>query len=282
MFLAIWRGARSIDELSKLAGVRGGANPEGERVAWIPSASDDRDPDTLSAAEFYTSAGVTDVQRHVKQMYLASDGGAEVGDPRSGRDARDADRPAARRRDARRRSCRGRLVLGASAPIADACNREAMRLLAASLPAIRRDPRIWKRGLTAQQGMWLSRIGTMAGITNGASHGIGYLLGGGRGIAHGITSCVTLPAVFTWNASVNAARQAQVSEAFGGAGEPAGEVLRRFISSLGQPTRLRHVGIAHDDLPEIAESWDGTGPIATNPRPVRGKDDLLEILELAY
>jgi hypothetical protein len=27
---------------------------------------------------------------------------------------------------------------------------------------------------------------------------------------------------------------------------------------------------------------DGTGPIATNPRPVRGKDDLLEILEIAY
>jgi hypothetical protein len=45
---------------------------------------------------------------------------------------------------------------------------------------------------------------------------------------------------------------------------------------------LRHVGIAHNELPEIAESWDGTGPIATNPRPVRGKDDLLEILELAY
>jgi len=283
MFLAIWRGARSVDELSKLAGVRGGANPEASAWAWEPQKLRMiAIPTTLSAAEFYTSAGVTDVQRHVKQMYshpmavpksVILDPAATLETPidlllSTGMRAVD---------HAAEGWCSVR-----SAPIADACNRESMRLLAASLPAIRRNPKDLEARATAQQGMWLSRIGTMAGITNGASHGIGYLLGGGRGIAHGITSCVTLPAVFAWNASVNAARQAQVSEAFGGAGEPAGEVLRRFISSLGQPTRLRHVGIAHNELPEIAASWDGTGPIATNPRPVRGKDGLLEILELAY
>ena len=173
-------------------------------------------------------------------------------------------------------------MLGALGPIADACNRESMRLLADSLARMRQDPADLEARATAQQGMWLSRIGTMAGITNGASHGIGYLLGGGRGIPHGVTSCITLPAVLTWNASVNAARQAPVSEAFGGAGEAAGEVMRRFVTSLGQPTRLRDVGITREELPAIAASWDGTGPIATNPRPVRGKDELLEILELAY
>jgi maleylacetate reductase len=157
-----------------------------------------------------------------------------------------------------------------------------MRLLADSLARIRRDAKDLEARSLAQQGMWLSRIGTMAGITNGASHGIGYLLGGGRGIPHGITSCITLPAVLTWNASVGAARQAQVSDSFGGIGEAAGDVMRRFVTSLGQPTRLRDVGIAHDELPAIAASWDGTGPIATNPRLVRNKDDLLEILEVAY
>jgi maleylacetate reductase len=58
--------------------------------------------------------------------------------------------------------------------------------------------------------------------------------------------------------------------------------MRRYVTSLAQPTRLREVGIQRDELPAIAASWDGTGPIATNPRPVRGKEDLLEILELAY
>ncbi len=32
----------------------------------------------------------------------------------------------------------------------------------------------------------------------------------------------------------------------------------------------------------IAARYDGTGPISTNPRPVGGAADILEILELAY
>jgi maleylacetate reductase len=283
MFLARWRGARTVQELSALAGVRGGANPEASAWSWDPqSLRMIAIPTTLSAAEFYTSAGVTDVQRHVKQMYshpmavpkaVILDPAATLETPldlllSTGMRAVD---------HAVEGWCSVR-----SAPIADACNRESMRLLADSLTRIRRDANDLEARSLAQQGMWLSRIATMAGIPNGASHGIGYLLGGGRGIAHGVTSCLTLPAVLTWNASVNAKRQAHVSEAFGGAGEPAGEVMHRYVTSLGQPTRLRDVGIAREELPAIAASWDGTGPIATNPRPVRGKDDLLEILELAY
>jgi maleylacetate reductase len=167
-------------------------------------------------------------------------------------------------------------------PIADAANREAMRLLAAALPAIRRDPRDLEARALAQHGTWLSRIASMAGIPYGASHGIGYLLGGGRGVPHGITSCVTLPAVMQWNERANADRQAEVSAAFGDGRESAAAALRRFISGLGLPTRLREVGIAREELEAIAASWDGGAPIATNPRPVRSKADLLEILELAW
>jgi alcohol dehydrogenase class IV len=85
-----------------------------------------------------------------------------------------------------------------------------------------------------------------------------------------------------WNEPVNAPRQAQVSAAFGKAGEPSGAALRRFVTGLGQPARLRDVGVAREELGAIAASWDGTGPIATNPRPVSGKEELLEILERAF
>ena len=283
MFLAIWRGARSVQELSALAGVRGGANPEAS--AWNADPQPLRMiaiPTTLSAAEFYTSAGVTDLQRHVKQMYshpLAVPK-AVILDPAATLET-PIDLLLSTGMRAVDHAVEGWCSVRA-APIADACNRESMRLLADSLARIRRDAGDLDARSLAQHGMWLSRIATMAGIPYGASHGVGYLLGGGRGIPHGITSCVTLPAVLTWNASASAPRQAQVSESFGGAGEPAGEVLRRFVTSLGQPVRLRDVGIAHDELPAIAAGWDGTGPIATNPRLVRGKDDLLEILEIAY
>ncbi|MSQ63159.1 MAG: hypothetical protein EXR33_04885 [Betaproteobacteria bacterium] len=78
------------------------------------------------------------------------------------------------------------------------------------------------------------------------------------------------------------ARQADVSAAFGGRNGPAGVCLKNFVAGLGLPVQLRDVGVAKDELPAIAASWDGSGPITTNPRKIRGKEDLLEILELAW
>jgi maleylacetate reductase len=282
MLLALWRGIRTAEELSALAGARGRLpepsawNEDPQRLRMIAL------PTTLSAAEFFHSAGITDTARRVKQMYahplfvpkaVILDPAATLETPMElllSTGIRSVDH-------AVEGWCAAKRV-----PIADAANREAMRLLAAALPAIRRDPRDLEARALAQHGTWLSRIASMAGIPYGASHGIGYLLGGGRGVPHGITSCVTLPAVMQWNERANADRQAEVSAAFGDGRESAAAALRRFISGLGLPTRLREVGIAREELEAIAASWDGGAPIATNPRPVRSKADLLEILELAW
>lgn len=283
MLLALWRGTRDAGQLAALAGVRGSAANEASAWATDPQALRMiAVPTTLSAAEFFPSAGVTDVQRRVKQMYfhplfvpkvVILDPAATLETPMdlllsTGMRAVD-------------HAVEGWCSVK-SAPMADAANREAMRLLALSLEKMKTEPENLEHRALAQHGMWLSRIATMAGIPYGASHGIGYLLGGGRGVPHGITSCITLPAVLTWNETANATRQADVSAAFGGDGEPAGAALKKFVVGLGLPVRLRDVGIAHDDLPAIAGLWDGSGPIATNPRKVRGKEDLLEVLELAW
>ena len=283
MLLALWRGVRDVEGLSALAGIRGSA--ANVASAWSAEVQPLRMiaiPTTLSAAEFFPSAGVTDAQRHVKQMYfhplfvpkaVILDPAATLETPMelllsTGMRAVD-------------HAVEGWCSVKA-APIADASNRDAMRLLAESLPRMRREPKDLEARALAQHGMWLSRIASMAGIPYGASHGIGYLLGGGRGVPHGITSCITLPAVMSWNETANAARQAGVSEAFGAKGEAAGAMLRRFVVGLGLPVRLRDAGIASDDLPAVAASWDGSGPIASNPRKVRGEEDLLEILQLAW
>lgn len=275
MLLALWRNARTLDEVSALSGVRGkgmepsawGADAQALRMVAVPT--------TLSAAEFFPSAGVTDVQRHVKLNFLhpLAVPKAVILDP-----AATLETPMELLLSTGMRAV-DHAVEGwcsiKSSPMGDAANREAMRLLAASLPGIRKDKTNLEQVALAQQGMWLSRIASMAGIPFGASHGIGYLLGGGYGVPHGITSCVALPAVMDWNASVNAARQADVSAAFGGP-------LRQFIEGLGLPTRIRDVGIKKEQLPAIAASWDGAAPIATNPRKIAGREELLQLLELAW
>ena len=71
MLLANWRGVRDADALAALAGVRGSAGNEASAWAADPQALRMiAVPTTLSAAEFFPSAGVTDVQRRVKQMYF--------------------------------------------------------------------------------------------------------------------------------------------------------------------------------------------------------------------
>jgi maleylacetate reductase len=101
------------------------------------------------------------------------------------------------------------------------------------------------------------------------------------GVPHGITSCISLPATLEWNEPVNADRQKAVAEKLGRPGARACDVMRDFVKSLGLPTRLSDIGIGADRIPELARQYNGTGPIATNPRPVRGADDLEEILKLA-
>lgn len=283
MLLALWRGVTDPEALSALAGVRGSAR--NEPSAWGAETQALRMiavPTTLSAAEFFPSAGVTDVQKHVKQMYFhpLAVPKAVILDP-----AATLETPMELLLSTGIRAV-DHAVEGwcsvKTTPMADACNREAMRLLFSSLRQIKSESENLDARATAQQGMWLTRIGAMAGVPNGASHGIGYLLGGGYGVPHGITSCITLPPVMEWNASVNAARQAEVAAAFGG-GESAADALRRFVAGLDLPTRLRDLQqVKKEDLPGIAASWDGTGPIATNPRKVNGEADLLEILERAW
>lgn len=282
MLLALWRGVRDVDGLSGLSGARGqgaepsawSADPQGLRMVAVPT--------TLSAAEFFPSAGVTDVQRRVKQSYFhpLAVPRSVILDP-----AATLETPMELLLSTGMRAV-DHAVEGwcsiKSSPMADATNLEAMKLLSLSLRNIKTDSENLEHRAMAQQGMWLSRIGSMAGIPMGASHGIGYLLGGGYGVPHGITSCITLPAVMTWNESVNGARQADVAAAFGGAGRSAGMALRGYVSELGLPTQLRSVGMKREVLPAIAASWDGAPPIATNPRKVAGKEDLLEILGLAY
>jgi maleylacetate reductase len=166
-------------------------------------------------------------------------------------------------------------------PLTDGLALQAIEMLAANLPAMKARPDDLEPRANCQLAAWLTQVGGTALVPNGASHGIGYILGGYAGIPHGITSCISLGATLEWNEPVNAERQRAVAEKLGRPGVRACDAMRDFVKSLGLPTRLAEIGLGAERIAEFARQYDGTGPIATNPRPVRGADDVAEILKLA-
>jgi maleylacetate reductase len=278
MLLALWRDIRDVDGLMSLASKRGAPaltvlDSDTMRMTAVPT--------TLSAAEFSSSAGVTDTERKVKLSFnhplMAPI--AAILDPAATRET-----PMELLLSTGMRAMDHAVERWCSIrphPLGDGLALQAMGMLATHLPAIRARPEDLEPRLECQLAAWLTQVSATPGVPNGASHGIGYILGGYAGIPHGITSCISLAATLQWNEPVNAERQRAVAEKLGRPGTRACDAMRDFVKSLGLPTRLSEIGITADRIPELARQYDGTGPIATNPRPVRGADDVAEILKLA-
>lgn len=273
----VWRGFRAVADVTGAAAGRA-AHPgawEGAR----PSPRIVAVPTTLSAAEFAPHAGVTDTVAGRKYRLLEAwmvprsvilDPEAVMETPAElflSSGIRAVDHGAER------------WCSSAPQPFSDAVSWQALRMLAEGLPAVARDPSDRAARALCQQAAWMSVMGGWAGVPVGASHGISYILGGARGVPHGVTSCLMLPAVMQWNEAVNGARQAELAGLFGGG--PCHAALRGFIKGLGLPVTLGEVGITAEDIPDLAGRWLGDPPIATNPRPVGGAEDVASILRLA-
>jgi maleylacetate reductase len=125
-------------------------------------------------------------------------------------------------------------------------------------------------------------MGSQNGVTKGASHGIGHVLGGTADVPHGHTSCIMLPHVLRFNEPVNAARQAWVSEALGRPGDPAGDAVAALIASLDQPARLRDAGVRMDQLDTIAVESMHDRWVQTNPRKIDGPPAVRALLDAAW
>src|SRR5688572_16911082 len=278
MLVALWRNVRDMETLSTLTVKRGSPPLEVRPTDRIRMTAV---PTTLSAAEFTAGAGITDMQKRVKLSFshplmapisVILDPGATLETPMelmlsTGMRAMD-------------HSVEHWCSVKAH-PLTDGLGLQAMGMLAQSLPAIKSRPDDLDARLEAQLASWLTQAGGSHLTPNGASHGIGYILGGYCGVPHGITSCISLHATLEWNEPVNAERQRIVSEKLGRPGARPCEAMRDFVKSLGLPTRLSDIGIGPERIPELAAQYTGSGPIATNPRPVRGAEDLAEILKLA-
>lgn len=176
-----------------------------------------------------------------------------------------------------------------SQPVADALALEALRLLFQHLPASAGDRQNQEEAVICQIAAWMS-ISSLNNVQVGLSHGLGHQLGARADVPHGVTSCITLPRVLEFNRPVTGAEQRRIAEAMGidtrgltddAASEAAVEELERFIDQLGIPRRLSDWGVSESDLPAIATDALEDLVVASNPRPITGTEEVVELLHRA-
>ena len=95
----------------------------------------------------------------------------------------------------------------------------------------------------------------------GISHLLGHQIGPRWNVAHGVTSCITLPHVMRFMADVAADRFGPIAEGFGVRFDPrnprsaateCADRTAKFIGKFEVPTRLRDVGVPREEISRIA------------------------------
>jgi len=279
--LCLANDIRTPEALDALLPVKGSDGVMGPPPCKAPTVRQITVPTTLSAGEFSAISGVTDERIRVKQLIrhpmiipsvVILDPTITVHTPEwlflsTGIRAVD--------------HCVEGVCSNEANPFTDAQGLQGVNLLTRGLARVKADPSDLEARMDCQLGSWLSMGPLAAGVPMGASHGIGYVLGAVFDVPHGHTSCIMLPYVMRWNKVVNGERQALIAAAMGHAGEDAGDVLDRFIASLGMPRSLGAVKIGASEFDRIAKQAMGTPWIPRNPRPIPGPEQVREILELA-
>ena len=276
--------AENLTELDDMNAWHQRMNPDGSRFVPAPRMPPCRQiavPTTLSGAEFSDLGGCTDTRFGTKHGYTGDYIGAAavILDPQI--TVHTPDRlwlsTGIRAVD---HAVEALCSVNAQ-PLIDATSVRALALLSRSLKVYAQDPQNLAARLDAQLGSWLAAT-SIRRAEYGASHGMGHALGADAQVPHGITSCVLLPAVMRFNASVCAKQLGEVASAMGQPDKPAADQVEELISSLGLPTRLSHLGLDKSRLAVIAEKAMANPWVHTNPRKIDNAGVLLEILESAW
>ena len=162
-------------------------------------------------------------------------------------------------------------------PVSSLTAGEAIRVLAAALPAVLRDGADTGARGDLLYGAYLA--GTAFAVTgSGLHHKICHILGGRYDLPHAQTHAIMLPYVLAFNAPgvPDAARQIGQALAGGGlaggglAGGPGGAdpaaALQRLARQLGLPRGLRDIGFREEQIAEAARLIEPAVP-ADNPVP---------------
>jgi alcohol dehydrogenase class IV len=144
-------------------------------------------------------------------------------------------------------------------PVSSSQASQALATLATRLPLSLDAARLDDR-LACQTAAWMSVQGiAYAGL--GLSHALGHQIGPRWNVAHGVTSCITLPHAMKAIAERAPERFDSIAAALGvpfDAAHPVSgaracaEAVSALVQRLGLPARLRDVGVPADGLDDVA------------------------------
>jgi len=176
--------------------------------------------------------------------------------------------------------------------LTDTLATRAIALLFEHLPASIKttgDAAISHRGY-CQMAAWLSIFGGM-NTRFGVSHALGHQIGPKWNVAHGVTSCITLPHVMRFMAEIAPERFGPIAEGLGVTFTP--EEARRsalecadrvaaFIAQFDVPHNLREAGVPRAELGQIvAPVFEEIDRAKVVDRAV-SREEIVSLLERAY
>ena len=171
-------------------------------------------------------------------------------------------------------------------PLADALLLHALRLLAVSLNKLTHEPNDAGTRADLMLGALLAGQGTdyaPTGLTSALAHSIGARFH----VNNGVTNAILLPHTMSFNAQVTHERLALVADALAphAIGSPesvAIDAVKCLFGKLGLEGRLGEIGVSAESLTLIADDVSADWSLHQNPRPVRGRADILEVLRAAW
>jgi maleylacetate reductase len=172
--------------------------------------------------------------------------------------------------------------------VADAMMLHATRLLSESLRAVRQRPEDVEARGRAQAGAALASLGSW-GVSVGLEHALAHAVGGKYKAPHATVHAVLIAPVMRFNHPAVVTAQAALAEALGvphdrDAAAMALRGIERIMAllvELGIPTGLRALGVGEDGLSELADAAWHDPCFATNPRPVRDRGVVVDVLRSA-
>jgi alcohol dehydrogenase class IV len=167
------------------------------------------------------------------------------------------------------------LYSGRRHPISTALALHAVRLLRVGLPRSVEVPNDLEARAACLMAAAMSGTAAINAMVS-AVHAVGHIVGGRYALQHGISHAILLAPAMRRLLPVVGAEQTLLLEALGGTslgtpdrdGAEAAGLIATFVGGLPLPHRLRDIGIAETEVPEIARLTMSDYMMANLPRPM--------------